>query len=262
VTSLVVVQNNPAVDRLTGPVSRHARGAGIDLLDLDLREGFSFADSGTDFSEPGGIALFGSVGFLRAALLHPPLAARVSWSDEAFSASAWADRFGQGYLGHGGAAMPASDVGRALEGGGRLAVRPEIGLKGFAGGVYDAAGWRGLSVPPGTECFAAAPSDLHGEHRVWFVGGRAVAASRYRAGGGPAVDGVGADLAMAVATELAGGALPLADVVVDVAETAEGWRIVELNCIHTAGWYAAGPGTVLDALLDAVPSVRPAFRRR
>ena len=63
---------------------------------------------------------------------------------------------------------------------------------------------------------------------------------------------------MAAAASLVGTNLPLEDVVVDVAETPLGWRIVELNCIHTAGWYAAAVGDVVDALLDRARP-KPAF---
>jgi hypothetical protein len=259
--ALVIVQNNPAVDRLTGPVSRRARERGVDLIDLDLGDGLDFARIDADYAVVGPRLLHGSVGFLRVALSHPPLAERLSWDPEAFLASRWASAFGSAYIGDGGRVMPAISVSAALERGGRLAVRPELGLKDFVGGVHDAASWRAVAdaLPGEFPCFAMGPSEILSEHRVWFVGGSPVAGSRYRADGRFAKDAVGVTEAMGAASDLVGEALPLEDVVVDVALTPSGWRIIELNCIHTSGWHAVDPAAVVDALIDAspVPVPRP-----
>lgn len=248
--ALVVVQNNPAVDALTAPVSRRARERGEPLVDLNLDGGLDFGNLGIDYAEPDPLLLHGSVGFLRLAMRHEPLAARLAWSGTAFLASRWAEAFGAAYLGHGGGPMAAADVAARLDRGERLAVRPEIGLKGFAGGVYDAASWRAAGIDPSTACYAMGPSELLSEHRVWFVDGVPVAGSRYRADGRASKDGVGVPEAMERAAEMVGAALPLPDVVVDVARTPQGWRIIELNCVHTAGWHAVDPADVVDALLD------------
>ena len=248
--ALVVVQNNPAVDALTGPVSRRARDRDVDLLDLDLGPRLDFAMVDVDFTEPDILLFHGSVGFLRRAFLHEPLAGRLSWSEDAFRASRWQELFGSAYLGHAGRRMTGSEISDALDGGSPLAVRPEVGLKGFPGGVYDARAWRMLDVEPDFPCFGMPPTEMLSEHRVWFVGGQPVAGSRYRHAGKAAKDGVDVADAMDAAADMAGGTLPLDDVVVDVARTPGGWRIIELNCLHTAGWHAVDPAEVVDALID------------
>lgn len=245
---LVIVQNNPLVQDLTGPVARHARLRGLDMVDLDLSGDLDFAMVPIGLEDRDHVLLHGSVGFLRTALRHAPLGDRLAWNPTAFLASEWQRRFGEGYLGARGRVLTASEVSEALELGQRLAVRPEVGLKDFVGGVHDVESWSKACVPSDTVCFAMPPSDLLSEHRIWFVGGEPVAGARYRNGNVLVRDLEQVREAMAEAGALVNGNLPLEDVVVDVAMTPVGWRIIELNCIHTSGWYAINPGVVLDAL--------------
>lgn len=247
---LIVVQNNPLVQRMTAPVAIHARRRGIDLLDIDLNEDTDLKSLDLDLDGRDRILVYGSVGLLAKAMGHPILSDHLHWHMGAFQATEWVRAFGEAYVGYEGRVMTAGEVGRSLGWGRKLAVRPEVGLKSFRGGVYGRVEWEAEKVPDWVDCFAMPPSRLLREHRVWFVAGEPIAASRYMAEGRLSVGIDRPEEVMAVAARLVGSNLPLEDVVVDVAETPEGWRIVELNCIHTAGWYAAKAGDVVDALLE------------
>jgi hypothetical protein len=240
--ALFIVQND-FVTRMTAPVAIYARQNGHDLIDVSgntpSMEGVKWGDY--DFVFP-----YGSVRLLTKLRALPPIAPHLFWNESSVTAECWRDRFGDDYIGADGRVVPASDLSALIIQAGPLAVRPNVGLKQFKGGVYDR--WD-VGVAADLRCYVAPPSEIAAEYRVWFVGGAAVAASQYL----PRVSTEGAETALAIAAAFAARhGLPLETIVVDVAETPNGWKIVELNSIHTAGWYAASPELVLDALMSHV----------
>lgn len=248
---LVVVQNNYIVKN-TAAVAVYARDRGVPMLDLSLTDEMDFDAGGVDLADHGRILVYGSVGFLKRAASHPVLRESLSWAQDGFMASTWAEAFGDDYVGAGGRLMPAQEVAASLEAGGRLAVRPEGGMKEFKGGVYDAAAWRQQGVHGDVPCFAVTPSKISSECRVWFAASEPVTGVRYMLDRKVTVDDEGVADALKAAERFARRHLPFADVVMDVGLTPDGWKLIEFNCIHSAGWYGTDPAPVLDRFFSAV----------
>jgi len=238
--ALFIVQND-FVTRATAPVAIYARQRGHDLLDVS---GNARSVEGVRWDKYDFVFPYGSVRLLSTLRTQPEIVPYLFWNESSVTAERWRDRFGEDYLGAAGRVVAASELSALMAGQGPVAVRPNVGLKQFKGGIYER--WD-MDVPADLPCYAAPPSEIAAEYRVWFVAGSAVAASQYL----PRVSTEGSDAAIACAASFAvRHGLPLQAIVMDVAETPGGWKIVELNSIHTAGWYAASPEIVLDALLS------------
>jgi hypothetical protein len=143
---------------------------------------------------------------------------------------------------------------------GPVFLRPHDDTKAFNGGVFspdDVAALQEkartsptLHLFPGTLVVMAPPQTVLREHRFFVVGHQVVAGSLYRQGSArcarPEVD----DDARAFAQACVDQWSPLPHFVLDVALTPEGHRIVEVNGLNMAGFYAANPGHILMALED------------
>ena len=104
--------------------------------------------------------------------------------------------------------------------------------------------------PAEEEVWVAPPVAIGEEVRIFVVGGRAVTASRYRLRGEVRPQHIAdpAHPALGFAREvLTHGAADDA-FVMDVGETGEGWRIVELNNINSSGLYQCDTGALVEAL--------------
>jgi len=138
-----------------------------------------------------------------------------------------------------------------------LFIRPIHDSKHFAGAVLQKDAFRDwqravvelrdgdrTSLRADTLVQVAAPKEVHQEARFWVVNEQVVASSMYRIGTRksytPLVDG----RFSAFASELVspGGASawnPLPAFCLDVCDTPEGLRVVEINTINSSGFYAA-----------------------
>jgi hypothetical protein len=147
-----------------------------------------------------------------------------------------------------------------------LFIRPIGDSKVFNGAVYtklDFLRWRAdIYANPGdgltrvsldTPVLTCSPKQILAEYRYWIVAGRIATRSLYRRGGrlisSPEVDPRIDIFAVARAKEWQ----PHEAFVLDVCETPEGLRIVEINTVNRAGIYA---GNVWN-LVTAVEALRP-----
>lgn len=147
---------------------------------------------------------------------------------------------------------------------GRMFVRPTTDTKYFAGQVFerdDFLRWQnavcalGLtdnsSLTPDTEIQLAPPIAIHAEYRFWVVKGQIVTRSLYKRGQrvmySSEVDPRLDDYVMARVSEW----MPHETFVIDVCDTEEGMRIVEINTLNAAGFYAADVQKLVLALQDA-----------
>ncbi|HEY1098230.1 MAG TPA: ATP-grasp domain-containing protein [Myxococcota bacterium] len=139
-------------------------------------------------------------------------------------------------------------------------IRPVEDSKAFAGKVYERGEWRGfkqrvLSVATSADplhgdtlVVIAPPVVIHTETRCWVVGGEIVTVSGYKRGkqviSTPGAD----DEVIAFAKQCIAQWTPNEAFVLDIAQTPTGCRIVEVNCLNAAGFYAADTTRLIDAL--------------
>ena len=86
------------------------------------------------------------------------------------------------------------------------------------------------------------------EYRLWVVDGKVVASSAYRNNGRLWVTPVVAEGAIQFAEETVAEWAPDRAFVFDVAETEEGYKILEVNNLNSAGFYACNLGKLVEAL--------------
>jgi hypothetical protein len=262
---LLVVQNN-LVTRLTAPIAIAARERNIIVHDVSSGEMTDIpATPGNGLWSP--VLVIGSVLFVhRWARADATLSRWVFWDDDRYDAALWAEVIGDRFLNAHGypttiSAFVSSDS-RAMH------IRPRSGSKmvGERKASESTAGQRsvsGLVASPGelaaleidgeTPIWVSSPRHIYAEVRVWMIGGQAAASSTYRIGGQHVHDREHRLVheAREVARQLHGLWQPDRHYVADLALTEQGWRLVEYNPIHSAGWYDAEPGDVLDAYLAA-----------
>lgn len=130
-------------------------------------------------------------------------------------------------------------------------MRPLLDDKSFTGKVYDPdefQAWQAQLTPLGlnqgdgvhldTEVLVAAPREIWSETRCFVIDGRVVTASLYKRGDRvqqvEVVDGPALDFARSCIADWQ----PSRAFVLDVASTPRGWKVIEVNCINAAGFYA------------------------
>lgn len=144
----------------------------------------------------------------------------------------------------------------ALQFAGRKFLRPNQGTKQFAGGVFSWEEWNSVfsylknqgAIKDDDEVVVAPVKEIVREYRTWVVDGECAAAVGYRRN-----DKV--DPWLEVPQEIKDFSSKAAKVyspsevfVLDVAETPEGLKVVEINCFHSSGFYL--PEVILDVVAE------------
>jgi hypothetical protein len=143
---------------------------------------------------------------------------------------------------------------------GRIFIRPDDNAKSFAGGVVESAGfdkWWELAnfYKPSPDCLAvvARPQTIHAEWR--FVIGRrnVITGSQYRRNGVEELAVSYPDDAATFATAVANANAfdPHPVYVMDVCQTNDGYRLIELGSVCCASLYACDLGKVVAAVTEA-----------
>jgi hypothetical protein len=124
-------------------------------------------------------------------------------------------------------------------------MRPDADLKDFVGRVvsYRDAPKYLVNVQPDIRMLVATPKVIHSETRCWMVDGQVVAAVGYRQGGKRVVrvyDPIPESIRVfAMACAGLCSPAPVSPVfVLDVAETDDGMRVIEINSFHASGFYS------------------------
>jgi hypothetical protein len=127
----------------------------------------------------------------------------------------------------------------------RLFLRPDAADKDFGGGLVDREyfdGWWRMAnwfdPPPEALAVAASPRTIFSEYRFIVADGKVVGGSRYRLGSFICVEAEYPKSAAAFAETVAAKWRPQPIFCLDVAETPEGFRIIECNPFNTSGLYA------------------------
>jgi hypothetical protein len=130
-------------------------------------------------------------------------------------------------------------------------VRPVEDSKAFAGKVFERGEWRGWkrrvldSAQPGdpltvdTEVLIAQPVSIFTETRCWVVDRSIVTVSGYKRGKHVVYTPGADDEVVAFAQQCIEEWVPNNAFVLDVAQTPAGCKVVEVNCLNAAGFYAA-----------------------
>lgn len=244
------VQNN-FVERLTVPVARFAHANGIALLDRSSTDDFDPDDCGVPWAEYVPVLPYGSVQFIRK-LASSQLRPYVWHSETAFDARLWSATFPDHFLNAGGVPVSADQLHALLERG-PLHVRPLAQDKVFNAGLFDGASWRAVMtsrrLDPELACWASAPQSIRREWRCWVVGHEVVGASGYARAGNLELTAGAPPEVVSFAQTIATRWIPAPCVVLDVAQTDAGLKLLEFNPIHCAGWYAVDVPHVLRAWL-------------
>jgi hypothetical protein len=145
-------------------------------------------------------------------------------------------------------------------------VRPVKDSKLFAGKVFERAeflAWKtavlksaadGDPLDATTQVTISSPRMINTETRVFVVAGEVVTFSQYRRDGKLAYSGVRVDDEVLIfAAQCIAMWRPNEAFALDIAQTPDGCRIVEVNCINAAGFYAADTARLVDALESVSP---------
>ncbi|MBS1796706.1 MAG: ATP-grasp domain-containing protein [Acidobacteria bacterium] len=133
-------------------------------------------------------------------------------------------------------------------------MRPIHDLKLFDGVVvedrrewFEIVSGQNPEIDAATLVTVAEPKEIYEEYRVFVVRRRVVAASLYRRAGRPDRRRC-APASLELFQPFADRWLPHETVVMDIAVTPEGPKVIEFNCFNCAGFYASDVGAVIRSL--------------
>lgn len=246
------VQNN-YIERITARVAQYAHRQGIDVVDRSCISGFDPDKLDIDWAQWHPILPVGSVQFLAALRRSPSFAQYIHHDEESFSSPKCLAEFGDRMLNHSGFLVSAGDIPSHLLKS-TLHIRPSKVDKAFTAKVFDSDSWADTftkrELEHSLECWASPPVSITGEWRCWVVNGQVVDISRYREGDHMAINRDVPEEVRAYAASNASGWMPAPVVVMDIAETTTGLRIIEFNPFHSSGWYAGDENLILTAWLE------------
>lgn len=245
------VQNN-YIERVTAPVAIYARDNGIDLVDRSCFDGFDPDHIDIDWSQYHPILPVGSVQFLKILRNAATFQPYIHHDEESFSSPRVLEAFGSQLLNHAGCLVKVADVPAMLVNN-EMHIRPSHVDKAFTAKIFDMERWSVLEQERHLEsdllCWASPVHKITGEWRCWVINGKVIDISRYRQGERMAINRDVPKNVWDYASEQASGWLPAPVVVMDIAETEEGLKIIEFNPFHSSGWYAGDVNNVLTAWL-------------
>jgi hypothetical protein len=135
-------------------------------------------------------------------------------------------------------------------------IRPSKDLKSFTGKVFEETDWLNLIKCPsnpeflhkGTVIQIAAPKEIQQEIRFWIVDNEIVTGSQYRLQNRLVLDANCAPVAEEFVLGMIQLFQPAQAFVMDVCMHEGQWKIVEINCINTSGFYKADVQRLLMSL--------------
>jgi hypothetical protein len=181
------------------------------------------------------------------------------WHSDEFRFESYREHFGKDFLNADGEVMRFGDVALTEV----SFVRPCEDLKSFAGGLVhperqqewmdsivrynDAMEDGGLSLE--TPVVVASVKDIIAEYRFFVVNGRVVTGCRYRLYGMASYHAaVEIDASWDFAQMMVDQWQPATGFVIDIATTPEGIKVIEINCLNSAGLYACDAKKIIAAI--------------
>lgn len=102
------------------------------------------------------------------------------------------------------------------------------------------------------EVVLASPKEIHGEFRFFVVDRKVVTGSRYRLGGQVIYSEEIPPHVQEFAQQMVDKWQPSRAFVIDIAETPEGPKVIEINNFNSAGFYACNVGKIVEAIESMV----------
>jgi hypothetical protein len=238
------VQNN-LVERMTVPVACYARENGMLLYDRSSAEDFNPDDCGIDWTDLI-VFPFGSVQFIRK-IQNSSLRKFIFHDPIGFSSNHWLNMFGDKLLNGSGQIIPLSNVSDYLSVFGPMHLRPNSVDKAFTGAVYDIDTWANTKKieDPQLLCWASPVQHILSEWRCWIVDGQVVEICQYRKDNAMFISRTFEQSVYDAAQDMANIYTPSECVVMDLALTKNGYKLIEFNPIQSSGWYGADSNAVL-----------------
>lgn len=143
----------------------------------------------------------------------------------------------------------------------RLFVKPSQDAKAFTGKVFTKVEWEDFQyytltdkqqnrISENTKIQISKPQKLIKEARIWIVDSEIVTSSYYHFYDGIEYEEYVSDEALAFAKQMANHFRVADAYVLDITLTLDGWKVVEVNCINSAGFYKADVKAIVLALED------------
>lgn len=241
---------------LTIPVAYYAQARGHAVVDFTSDENFDIMGLERGHWDQYDLVIpYGSVQMLTR-FRNTPLGHHIKYQPNGYSTEHWMTHFGERALNHQGKVMQAHEALAHLHAHERAHVRPDAEGKAFIAQLFDADSWLAhvaeRNVRDDLSVFVSPPQVLEREYRCWVVDGNVVEISQYMEYGvfGKAL--VEDPVAHAGAQSLAEVYQPANAFVMDIVKTPEGFKLIEFNNFHCAGWYAGRVDRVMDAYLDSL----------
>lgn len=192
--------------------------------------------------------LYGGHRFLDAVLeARPDLAPGIFLDPDATGHGAVTAALGGLCLNADARVAPLRDAMTRIAAGERLFLRPQRGDKSFAGGVFTSGDLHRMPTLP-DEIVTGEVAGIVAEYRFVVADGEVITGSQYRRGGRMDVRIDTDPDAKALAQRAASLYAPLRMFICDVAETPQGFRVVEYNSFSAAGLYACDGTAIMRAL--------------
>lgn len=239
---------------LTTPVAYYARSRGFDIVDCTSTVDFDIM-SREDWSAYDLVIPYGSVQ-LANRFMDTPLGFHIKHQENGFSTDHWMSIYGELALNHAGHTMLAKDVLAHIEQHGSVHVRPNSVSKAFIAALFDKQFWVKHSAERNVDddllVFVSPPKVLEREYRCWVIDGKVIEISQYLVHGK-------LDKALCEDPEVHMAAQAMAEVyqpanafVMDLVKTPEGYKLIEFNGFHGAGWYSGRVDKIMDAYIEHV----------
>jgi hypothetical protein len=260
---IFLLQNNyfDQIGRLIQPCLDFCYRHGHSFLDRSLVDAFDPDKLGINCDTVPGVVIYGSVGWVKRCATST-LAPWAFYDSQRFAATSWAPVFGDDALNGDGEVQTVSEAIVRLDRGERFHIRPNRDDKAFNGAVYDSDSWSAMlndrrkarqSLPDAMlECWASPVKDILAEYRCWFVDHELIDISMYRNDGELSLKRETFGPVPKAAVDLAARHLPMGTIVMDIARTKSGYKVIEFNPINSSGWYAASTEKILTKWCEAL----------
>lgn len=251
-----LLQNNyfDQIGRLIQPCLDFCRKHEHEFVDRSLTDDFNPDKLGVDWSAVPGVVIYGSVGWIKRCA-DSTLAPWSFYDRQNFAAANWVSAFGNNAFNGDGEVKTIAELTRELEQGARFHVRPNADDKAFNGAVYDIDSWsnmirmreaqRQILPNQSLECWVSRIKKIEAEYRCWFIDHELVDISRYRQNNELSLHRETSHEVLDAARALGRLHLPMPNVVMDIAKTADEFKVIEFNPINSSGWYAASTEMIL-----------------
>lgn len=168
------------------------------------------------------------------------------------------DYYGENLLNHDSQIMKLSEVSNWVSGEKKF-IRPTADTKSFSGGLFTQIEWvermdhnlhnfRSDLFNENTLIQVSSPKEIWTEIRCWVVGGEIITASTYKIGNNVIYKRVIDEEPIMYAKSMVEKFQPNEAFVIDICQTPNGWKVVELNCINCAGFYDCDMQSLLISL--------------